>query len=312
MPCCSVCGVGGDGTRPTGVAGFPAGRATVRAKDSGGHSGVDVRWGVDQTRLVRRINGERLVLAGWTRAILMQVAHPLIAAGVADHSAFRAGAATSARRLHHTVKAMLNLTFGTTADQQHTLAGIRAIHRRVHGTTRETTGRFPAGTPYSAEDPALVCWVHTTLLESALVTYEALVRPLSDAERDAYCRETAWVAVALGATDEDVPRTWRDVTTRIEGTIADGTLAIGTDARAIARALIDTRLSWLMPFSSWINVRLTAGWLPAVVRAQYGFAWDSRRQRQFRRVVSGLRGARRRLPGPLALWRSARRPVASR
>jgi len=268
---------------------------------------------VDSTAaLVRRINGERLVLASWTRAILMQVAHPLIAAGVVDHSAFRASTATSARRLHHTVRAMLTLTFGSASEQERTLAGIRAIHARVHGTTREATGRFPAGTTYSAEDPSLVGWVHITLLESALVAYDALVAPLSHAERDAYCRETAWVALALGARDEDVPRTWDAVVANVRRMSASGTLAVGADARAVARALIDTRLSWLLPCSRWANVRLTTGWLPPDLRAQYGLDWNDRRARQRQWIVSGLRGLRRALPARLFLWRSARGSQATR
>jgi len=268
---------------------------------------------VEQTAaLVRRINGERLVLASWTRAILMQVAHPLIAAGVADHSAFRASAATSVRRLHHTVKAMLNLTFGSASEQQRTLAGIRAIHTRVHGTTRETTGPFPAGTRYSAEDPALVCWVHVTLLESALVAYDALVAPLSRDERDEYCRETAWVALALGARDEDVPRTWDDVRQRVDQTMTSGTLTVGTDARAIARALIETPLSWLIPFSQWANVRLTAGWLPPELRTQYGFEWSDRHARQSQRALSLLHHLRGALPDRLTMWPSARQTPSDR
>ena len=38
--------------------------------------------------IAERINAERIVLAGWGRAILLQLAHPLVAQGVADHSSF--------------------------------------------------------------------------------------------------------------------------------------------------------------------------------------------------------------------------------
>ena len=59
-----------------------------------------------------RINAERFVLLGWGRAILLQFAHPLVAAGVAEHSSFRESGAAAVRRLHLTVKAMLALAFG--------------------------------------------------------------------------------------------------------------------------------------------------------------------------------------------------------
>src|SRR5688500_9884495 len=97
-----------------------------------------------------RINAERIVLPGWSRAILLQLAHPLVAAGVAEHSTFRGGPLTAAVRLHHTVRAMLALTFGDEATREAALEGIRAIHRRVHGRLPVAAGRFPEGTPYSA------------------------------------------------------------------------------------------------------------------------------------------------------------------
>src|SRR5688572_1143257 len=148
--------------------------------------------------VARRINGERVVVLGWTRAILMQLAHPLIAAGVFEHSRFRESPWSAAERLHSTIQAMLALTFGTEAASMRALEGIRTIHRRVNGQLRTTVGRFPVGTPYSAEDPTLVRWVHLTLLESLPLAYEALVGPLEPGDRDAYCAESAEVAISLG------------------------------------------------------------------------------------------------------------------
>ena len=128
------------------------------------------------TSITWRVNAERIVLLGWARAILLQLAHPLVAAGVFDHSGFRGTPYAAASRLYHTVHAMLSLTFGDEAARQRTIEGIRAIHRRVNGVLQETTGPYAAGTRYSAEDPALVLWVHTTLIESVLMVYEKLVR----------------------------------------------------------------------------------------------------------------------------------------
>jgi uncharacterized protein (DUF2236 family) len=256
--------------------------------------------------IVRRINAERLVLASWTRAILLQVAHPLIAAGVADHSGFGASAAASVLRLHHTVRAMLHLTFGSASDQARAIDGIRAIHRRVNGSTRQATGPFPAGTRYSAENPDLVSWVHVTLLDSAVLAYESLVAPLSIEERDAYCRDAAWIAVALGGEEEAIPRTWADLELRFAAVLSSGTLAVGDDARAISRAILHTRLSWVLPLSGWTNARLTGGWLPADLRSQYGLDWSEEHEREFGRLVQRIRRVRHHLPSTIALWRAAR------
>src|SRR6187399_2791795 len=144
--------------------------------------------------VARRINAERMVLLGWSRAILLQMAHPLIAAGVVDHSHFRSGAREAALRLRGTIRSMLALAFGDPVAYAKSIATIRAIHTRVHGRLKQPTGVFPAGAPYSAEDPALVLWVHATFMESAVLVYERLIAPVSEADRDRYCDEGAGVA----------------------------------------------------------------------------------------------------------------------
>ena len=131
------------------------------------------------------------MLFGWTRAILLQFAHPLVAAGVHEHSGFRASPLAAVKRLRHTVQAMLAIAFGRDIDRDRAIDAIRQIHRRVNGVLTAPVGPFAAGTRYSAEDPALVLWVHLTLIESIVGSYELLVAPLSEPERDAYCAESA-------------------------------------------------------------------------------------------------------------------------
>lgn len=253
--------------------------------------------------IARRVNAERLVVLGWPRAILMQMAHPLIAAGVANHSSFRDGPVASVRRLHATVQAMLMILFGDASERDRTIEGIRAIHRRVNGALREPVGRFPAGTWYTAEDPALLCWVHLTLLQSVPLIYEQIVGPLTPAERDAYCEESAWVPIALGARDDEIPRTWDASTRAIDEMLASGTLAIGADARAIADALITPPLSALIWPVRRLQRRITIGTLPSALRDAYGLTrMSSDLDRTFRR----LRRIRRAVPDRIAHWSVAR------
>lgn len=249
------------------------------------------------------VNAERVVVLGWPRAILMQMAHPLIAAGVADHSSFRDGPVASAQRLHATVHAMLMILFGDAGARERTIDGIRAIHRRVNGTLREPVGGFAAGTRYSAEDPALLRWVHLTLLESVPLIYERVVRPLTPHERDAYCRESAWVPIALGAHDDEIPTTWNEAMRAIDEMLALGTLAIGADARAIAGALLRPPLSTLVWPVRRLQQRVTLGTLPPTLRAAYGFASaPADLDGTFRR----LRRIRRAVPDRIAHWGIAR------
>ena len=252
------------------------------------------------------VNAERLVLASWTRAILLQVAHPLIAAGIVDHSSFEGSPSSSVRRLYHTVRAMLGLTFGDEATHARVVAGIRGIHRRVHGRLRQAVGVFPSGTPYSAEDPALLLWVHATLVQSVVMAYEAIVKTLSPAERDAYCAEAAVVAIELGAEPDVVPRTWEALDSYVTRTLASGVIVVGPDGQTVARALLQGGFSRLTGPAAWANRVLTAGWLPARLRQEYGFQWSRRDERQFARIVGLLRGSRRLLPDVVTKWKEAR------
>lgn len=252
------------------------------------------------------MNAERLALLGWGRAILLQLAHPLVAAGVYEHSAFRAGSRVAAARLHATVRAMLALTFGTDAERESALHAIRTIHQRVHGTLPMAVGPFPAGTRYSAEDPALVLWVHLTLLESLPLVYELFVAPLSARDRDDYCEEAAWVAVALGARPEDVPRTWSAMQAQLACAYASGRIAVGPQALELARAVLSPTLGRIFPPGAWFNRLVTTALLPPPVREQYGLPWNPHRERVLAAAIPAVGAVRRRLPDRLALWGEAR------
>jgi len=250
----------------------------------------------------QRVNAERVMLLAWPRAILLQVAHPLVAAGVAGHSSFADGGFAAVHRLWQTVQAMLALTFGDEAAQQGAIEGIRAIHRRVHGTLHETVGRFPAGTRYSAEDPDLVLWVHVTLLESMVLAHDALLSPLTGDERDAYCAESAWVPVALGARPDEVPASWAGVQACLQQVYDSNTLAVGSDGRAVGDAVLSPPLGPLaVPLTTLVRF-LTRAWLPDRVRPAFGLSWTERDAQRLPRVLGMLRAARRVLPRRLAHW----------
>jgi uncharacterized protein (DUF2236 family) len=253
-----------------------------------------------------RINAERIVLLGWGRAILLQLAHPLVAAGVADHSSFRDGGLAAARRLHLTVKAMLALSFGDAQGRDAALDGIRAIHRRVHGHIPAAAGRFAAGTPYSAEDPDLVLWVHATLLDSIPLIYERVVQPVSARERDAYCAAAAWVAIALGAREHEVPRSSAALGAYLDRMYASESIAVGAQARALASAVLAPPFAPLVAPVTWMNRLVTIGLLPGRIRTEYGFGWTAGQQRALARALTAVRLARRVTPAALALWPEAK------
>jgi uncharacterized protein (DUF2236 family) len=254
----------------------------------------------------QRVNAERVMLLAWPRAILLQVAHPLVAAGVAEHSSFADGGFAAVHRLWQTVQAMLALTYGDKDEQAETIDGILAIHYRVRGTLREAVGPFAAGTPYTAESPDLVLWVHVTLLDSMMLAHDALLDPLSAEERDAYCAESAWVAVALGARPEDVPTTWAAAQAYFQRVLDSGVLAVGTDGRAVGTVVLSPPLGPLAVPLTAVVAFITRAWLPESIRREYGLTWTEADARRLPRVLKALRAARRLLPRRAAQWSQSR------
>ena len=256
--------------------------------------------------VVQRVNSERLVLLGWSRAILMQIAHPLIAAGVIQHSTFRGGVLDAAKRLHHTIAAMLSLTFGDDERRAAAVARIRGIHRSVNGSLETAAGPFAAGSRYSAEDPALLLWVHATLIDSTADIYQRVVQPLQTSDLDALCEESAPLLEELGGDPRTTPRTWQALRSYMASIEAAGMLAVSADARELGTAVLSPRAAGIPLPLSGVHRLVTIGLLPESLRRAYGFDWSSARELRFQRTVRALRGARRIMPRVVAQWPQAR------
>jgi uncharacterized protein (DUF2236 family) len=256
--------------------------------------------------VARKINREIVVVVGWGRAILLQLAHPLIAAAISDGSSFHSGAGSYVRRAQQTIGAMLDLTFGTPEQAQRIVDRINGIHDRVNGQLGATTGVFRAGTPYSARHGQLLIWVHATLVESLVLTYEQLVGPLSREEKDQYASDSAWLARELGAPAGAVPADDAGVSEFMREMRARGEICVGDDARRMASALLAPGIMLAAPVF-WVSGLITVGMLPEDLRQAYGFEWDERRARRFQQVTSLVRGTRRLLPPIVREWPAARR-----
>src|SRR5439155_6386821 len=122
--------------------------------------------------MIWNVARERVLVAAGPAALLMQLAHPLVAAGVAAHSDFRRDPFA---RLRSTLDATLTISFGDMAQANRAAARVMAVHRRVRGSLPVAVGPFTAGTAYDATDPELALWVHATLVVAALDAFDALV-----------------------------------------------------------------------------------------------------------------------------------------
>ena len=253
-----------------------------------------------------RLHAEIVLLAGWGRAILLQLAHPLVAEGVAAHSAFLTEGWGRFRRLSRTVSAMLTLTFGTSEEAADVARVINGIHDRVHGELATPAGVFPAHRRYTAHDPALLAWVHATLVDSLLLTYELLVAPLSVAERDRYCAETSEIELLLDIPTGYLPRSAAELVSYMDAMLAGGQLSVTDTARTLAREIVDPP-AFLIGWPIVALARLpTVGLLPPPIRDAYGFPWNERRARALGIVSAGTRRLLPLLPSSLRHWPIAR------
>lgn len=141
---------------------------------------------------VRKVHGDSSGFIGGVRSLLIQSLHPPTVFAVCEHSAYNED---PLGRLQRTAGFLGATTFGKGSEAEQAVAIVRAIHSRV-------TGTLPDGTPYVADDPHHLGWVHITELDSFLTAYRLYgAEPLSDAEADEYVSEMARVGLALGMTD---------------------------------------------------------------------------------------------------------------
>src|ERR687890_28011 len=136
--------------------------------------------------VLRQVHREAVVALSGPRALLMQAAHPVAFEGFFAHT----GALDEPyERLSRTAQVMDTIAWGERDEAERVTRRVRAMPARVRGRLARPAGRFPAGTPYAADDPALLLWILAALVDSALVVYQKYVRSLTRAERDAYWQD---------------------------------------------------------------------------------------------------------------------------
>ena len=244
-----------------------------------------------------RVGREVALLLGGGRALLLQVAHPLVAAGVAEHSSYREN---PWQRLEGTLNAVWSVVYGRRREADRAAARVRAMHARVEGRLAEPAGPFPKGTRYSALDPALLMWVHATLVDTALLVHDRWVRPLDASARSAYFEDMKVCARLFGTPEDVMPGSYEEFRSYMDRMLDGDELCVTPTARDIARTVLRPPLPLaLRPAMEVVNV-VTASLMPPRLRRDYGLSWDAPRaavtrvsQEWVRRVAMPL------LPGRL-------------
>jgi uncharacterized protein (DUF2236 family) len=240
-----------------------------------------------------RLNREAMLLLGaGPRALLLQIAHPLVAAGVADHSDFRADPWA---RLSGTLSSYLRIVYGTADAARGEIRRLHDLHRGIRGDVLDTGDRDRHGRRYSALDPDLSLWVHATLVDSTIAAYDAWIEPLSRDDRARYYEETLPVGRAFGIPASRLPADLE----AFEGYLHDmlgpnGPVQVGDVARDLADAILHPPLGPAVTAAGFPFDRLAGfadaipsrayGWLfwpaigllPATIREGYGLRWGIR------------------------------------
>lgn len=248
-----------------------------------------------------RLNSEAMLLLGaGPRALLLQIAHPLVAAGVAEHSDFRAD---PWRRLSGTLKSYLRIVYGTAADAAAEVRRLNQLHRGIEGEG------------YRALDPDLSLWVHATLVDSTMAAYDAWLGPLSRERRARYYAETLPVGRAFGIPTAKLPPDLEAFEAYWASMLHPGSpVEVGGVARELAHTILHPPLGpavaaagppldRLAPVANRLPATAYAwtlwpaiGLLPDRIRAAYGFAWGTRQQLVAAWLVRAWQGWRPLLP----------------
>lgn len=251
----------------------------VRAEAAGPRAGI-----FGPNSLTWRVDREAAIFLGAGRALLLQLAHPWVAAAIAEHSHVLGD---PIGRFHRTFAVVFTMVFGTVDDA---LAASRRLHRRhdqITGTIADAAGPFPAGSSYAANEVAALRWVYATLTETALVARDLVLPPLGDEERQSYYAEQKRFAALFGIPAERLPPDWASFAADNAAMCQSDILTVGATAKAIARSVMAGAGSSL-PIPFWYHA-VTAQMLPARLRDAFELRYGDAEQRAAERALLRLR-----------------------
>ncbi len=240
-----------------------------------------------------RISREWALMMGGGRALLLQAAHPLALAGVIEHSDYERDVWG---RLRSTMTYVWGVVYGDPEEAQALGRRVRAIHKTVHGTLPHAMGPFPAGTPYSAEDPALLLWIHSTLVDTALLMYRTYVGPLTSEDTEGFWQDHRKLIEFIGVPSSEIPETYADFQAYWRTMIDSDVICVTPEAMELARVTVMRPPLPLFVRPAWEAVNfVSAGFLPAKLREAYGFTWTP----AHRALLAGSAGYVKRVVVPL-------------
>jgi uncharacterized protein (DUF2236 family) len=238
----------------------------------------------------RRASDARLLpAAGY--ALLLQVSHPTVGAGVTEHSQFRLD---PWGRLWRTLDYTYTMVYGGPDAAAQMGRRIRLLHRRIRGTT-------PDGRPYRALEPEAYAWVHATLAEAIVAAHARFGRPFTEQQRSRFWGEWRSLGRLLGIRTSELPADWQAfrgyyadmVEHRLEHTAAVDEVLSALARPAPPGPAVRLPAAWALawrPLGQFLGIA-SAGLLPALLRRRFGIRWTLAQELELRAFGVGLRGA---------------------
>jgi uncharacterized protein (DUF2236 family) len=245
--------------------------------------------------VARMVHGERSVgLLYGQRALLIGALEPLTYTGtmMSTRSANR-----PFQRLARTAKIQETILLGTREEADKALAVVQRLHERVKGTLPEAAGAHSAGAAYSAFDPELMLWTLAVIADSGRAMYEAMVRPLSEREREDLWQDYVRFGELFGLPGSEVPGSYREFSYWWRERLAS------PDLQATAHGL---EMAPLVAFEQPVpraargnmiaQNHIIKGTLPPRVREIFGIRWGTAHEKSFRAMTASHRRARHFFP----------------
>jgi uncharacterized protein (DUF2236 family) len=248
--------------------------------------------------IIRRISGDARIFGASGYALLLQVTHPSVGAGVSQHSNFKED---PWGRLLRTLDYTSSVIYGGPDLAWEVGRRVREMHKRIKGVR-------PDGERYHALEPAPYAWVHATLAEAIVRAHNLFCRPaLGPAETDEFWAEWRRMGRLIGVRYEDLPETWPGLLSYFDRMVEDE-LEDTEAAQDVLTSLIEPtapplpglRRDWVWRVVSWPSTQAgslaTLGMLPPTLRERLGVEWTPSRERRFRRMAALTRRARPLMP----------------
>jgi uncharacterized protein (DUF2236 family) len=226
--------------------------------------------------LIRRVNRELVVAFSGARALLMQASHPVMFEGFFIKTEAKDAAHA---RLARTATIMNTIYFGRRDDADRMTDRVRDVHTRINGVLEEPAGKYPAGTPYAADEPQFLLWTLAALVDSADKLYRLYVDELTRDERDALWGDYRLVGKLFGLQEDEMPATIEGFDAYMTEMVEGDQLFVTDSARdeSLAIVLHPPAPFYMRGLVEAVNF-IIIGSLPEKIRRGYGLSWDPLRE----------------------------------